>query len=136
MVHGVVEAGPADRAGVRPGDRIGAANGRGIAIFADLQSYVRLRPEEPIRFTVEREGESLQVNVMTDAMVIRDSFGNEARLGSLGVTSGPPTFEKLSTLKLVGAAVDQNMETVREMGVTRGQGITGGSTKKEMGEAH
>src|SRR3546814_20971129 len=66
-------------------------------------------------------------------MVIRDSFGNEARLGSLGVTSGPPTFEKLSPLKLVGAAVDQTMETVRAMVVTLGQVITGERSMKEMG---
>src|SRR3546814_1695427 len=70
---------------------------------------------------------------MTDAVVIRDSVRKEARLGSLGVTSGPPTFEKLAPLKLVGAAVDQTMETVRAMVVTLGQVITGERSMKEMG---
>ena len=133
IVHGVVEAGPADRAGFEPGDRILEANGRDIDIFADLQSYVRLRPDEPIRFTVERGGETVPINVVTDATVVRDNFGNEARMGALGVTSGPPTFEKLPPLQLVGAAVGQTVETVRAMVVTLGQVITGERSMKEMG---
>ncbi len=133
VVHGVVEAGAADRAGFQPGDRVVEANGRDIDIFADLQSYVRLRPDEPIRFTVERGGETIPIRVVTDATVVRDNFGNEARMGSIGVTSGPPTFEKLPPLQLVGAAVSQTVETVRAMVVTLGQVVTGERSMKEMG---
>src|SRR3546814_11639218 len=78
IVHGVVEAGPADRPGFRPGDRIVAANGRSIAIFADHPSYVRLQPEQPDRLTVWREGEPLQVHLMPEAKVIPDRFGHRA----------------------------------------------------------
>ncbi|PWG01207.1 RIP metalloprotease RseP [Sphingosinicella humi] len=133
VVHGVVEAGPADRAGFQPGDRVVEANGRGIDIFADLQSYVRLRPDTPIRFTVERGGETIPIKVVTDATVVQDNFGNEARMGSLGVTSGPPAFETLPPLQLFGAAVSQTVETVRAMIVTLGQVITGQRSMKEMG---
>jgi regulator of sigma E protease len=133
VVHGIAEAGPADRAGFLPGDRIVEANGRDVEVFTDLQAYVRLRPDESIRFTVARNGEPIILDVVTEARVVSDSFGNEARFGSLGVTSGPPTFEKLPPLGLVGAAVDQTVETVLAMVVTLGQVITGERSMKEMG---
>ena len=133
VVHGVVEAGAADRAGFRPGDRIVAADGRAIEIFADLQGYVSLRPAQSIRFTVERDGERLRIPVVTGETIARDSFGNEARLGSLGVTSGPPTYARLAPPALLGASVSQTIDTVRAMVTGLGQIITGQRSVKEMG---
>jgi regulator of sigma E protease len=133
VVRGVVEAGPADNAGIRPGDRIVAADGYDIDIFADLQAYVALRPDQAIRFTVERGSEHLPVSVTTGAKVARDSFGNEARIGQLGVVSGPPSFARLAPGELVGAAVDQTVQTVRTMVVGLGQIISGQRSVKEMG---
>ena len=133
VVNGIVEAGAADRAGLRPGDRIVKADGQGMDIFADLQSYVRLRPAQSITFTVERDGTPMRVAVVTDSRVMRDTFGNEARVGSLGITSGPPSFARLAPAQLLGAAVDQTVETVRAMVVALGQVITGERSMKEMG---
>ncbi len=54
----VVEGSPAERAGLRVGDRIIGVNGR--ALDTDIgsdEAYVRGRPGDPVEFTVERAGE-------------------------------------------------------------------------------
>jgi regulator of sigma E protease len=51
-VVGTIKQGSvAQRAGFRPGDRIVAVDGGAIQLFADLQTYVALRPDQPMRFS-------------------------------------------------------------------------------------
>ena len=57
-VEDVVEGSPAERAGLRVGDRIVGVNGR--ALDADVgsnEAYVRGRPGDPVELTVDRAGE-------------------------------------------------------------------------------
>jgi sigma-B regulation protein RsbU (phosphoserine phosphatase) len=58
-VEDVVEGSPAERAGLRPGDRIIGVNGRALA--ADIgsnEAYVHGRPGDPVEITVARAGET------------------------------------------------------------------------------
>lgn len=58
-VEDVVEGSPAERAGLRAGDRIVGVNGR--ALDADIgsdEAYVRGRPGDPVEITVVRVGEA------------------------------------------------------------------------------
>ena len=57
-VEDVVEGSPAERAGLRVGDRIIGINGRALDTdIASDEAYVRGRPGDPVEFTVERAGE-------------------------------------------------------------------------------
>ena len=57
-VEDVVEGSPAERAGLRVGDRIIGVNGRALDTdIASDEAYVRGRPGDPVEFTVERAGE-------------------------------------------------------------------------------
>ena len=57
-VEDVVEGSPAERAGLRVGDRIIGINGRALDTdIASDEAYVRGRPGDPVEFTVERSGE-------------------------------------------------------------------------------
>src|ERR1035441_9631612 len=57
-VEDVVEGSPAERAGLRVGDRVIGINGRVLDTdIASDQAYVRGRPGDPVEFTVERAGE-------------------------------------------------------------------------------
>ena len=133
IVTGVVAGGPADRAGVAPGDRIVEMNGRGIRNFAEVQDYVLLRPEQPLQLVVERGERRLPLPVTTGARLASDSFGNKAKIGTLGVTSTALELEKLPLSELPGQAVRQTAQTVQGMVVTLGQLITGQRSVKELG---
>jgi regulator of sigma E protease len=133
IVGGVLEDSPAASAGFRPGDKIIEVNGAGIDTFADLQSYVSLRPDRPMRFIVEREGAELALQATSRGELLRDQFGNEARIGRIGVAPGSLEFAPLPIHRLPGAAIDTTIDTVETMVVALGQVITGQRSVKELG---
>jgi sigma-B regulation protein RsbU (phosphoserine phosphatase) len=57
-VEDVMEGSPAERAGLRVGDRVIGINGRALGTdIASDEAYVRGRPGDPVEFTIERAGE-------------------------------------------------------------------------------
>jgi len=57
-VEDVTEGSPAERAGLRVGDRIIGVNGRALETdIGSSEAYVRGRPGDPVELTVERAGE-------------------------------------------------------------------------------
>ena len=133
LVTGVEQGAAADRAGFQPGDRIVRIDGRGIDTFAELYDHIRIRPDQKLDFTVERRGRTIELSAVTGARVEKDSFGNEARVGSLGVRGGSIGLKKVPAGELVGASLKQTASTVHMMVVTLGQVITGTRSVKEMG---
>jgi regulator of sigma E protease len=129
----VVEDSPAESAGFRPGDTIVEVDGSGIDTFADLQSYVSLRPGQPMRFVVERDGAKVPLQATPSSEILRDQFGNEARIGRIGVSPGALEFAPLPLHRLPGAAIDTTIDTVETMVVALGQVITGRRSVKELG---
>lgn len=71
---------PADRAGLKTGDRIVSADGKPIADYSDIQELVALNADRPIRLGVERDGQLLSVTV-TPAM------DRETGAGRIGIYS-------------------------------------------------
>jgi len=129
---------PAARAGIAPGDRIVEVNGNRIDTFVDLLSYVRLHPAEHMVVVLEREGVQRSVSLTSDARVMRDEFGNEARVGQLGIQGaqalgGGAGREYLPPHRLFGAAVETTWSTVQSMVVALGQVITGKRSVEELG---
>lgn len=58
LVEDVMEGSPAERAGLRVGDRVIGIDGRALDTdIASDQAYVRGRPGDPVEFTVQRAGE-------------------------------------------------------------------------------
>ncbi|HYD39159.1 MAG TPA: RIP metalloprotease RseP [Allosphingosinicella sp.] len=133
VVSGIAENSAAAQAGFRLGDRIVAINGNEIGRFEDIASYVALRPGQRMRFDVERGGRPIVIEAVPSTEVQRDRFGNEARIGRLGVARGGIEIVALQPHQAVGAAFRQTGETVEMMVVTLGQVITGTRSLKEMG---
>lgn len=134
VIGGVTSGSVAQRAGFQPGDRIVAVNGSAIELYTELQIYVALRPDEPMLFSVERGGRSLEIQATPGLHVERDRFGNEMRIGLLGVTqSGARTYEQLPFYRLPGAAIDQTIDSVRTMVTALGQVVSGRRSVSELG---
>jgi regulator of sigma E protease len=133
LVTGVEQGAAADRAGFQAGDRIVRIDGREIETFAELYDYIRIRPGQQLEFDVERNGGTIQLAATTGSRIERDTFGNEARIGSLGVQGGSIGLKKVPPGELVGRSLSQTANTVQMMVVTLGQVITGQRSVKEMG---
>jgi len=64
----VIEGAPAQKAGLREGDRVVAIDGVAVSEWQDVVGAVRERPDAALVLEVERDGTRLQVKVMTEAV--------------------------------------------------------------------
>lgn len=113
---GRVEAGgPAERAGLRAGDRITAIDGQAVADFPSLVEAISARPNRDIVIDYVREGRSAQLTVRSSADVVE---GRE--LGRIRVQTPPPPPwpESMVTLREYGPFESLSLATVRAWDMT------------------
>jgi regulator of sigma E protease len=133
VVGDVRDDSPAAAAGLVPGDRIVAVDGREIETFETLQGIVRDRAEVPLQLTVERAGALLELVVIPGLNEVTDRFGNQHRIGMIGVTS--PGIEVRRSNPAM-AIVEATTETFRLIGATLyalGEMIIGTRGTQELG---
>ncbi|RLQ23709.1 RIP metalloprotease RseP [Seongchinamella sediminis] len=108
LVDTIVAGGPAERAGLQPGDRILSADGVAMEKWMDWVRYVRARPGEAISLEYERDG-ALVSGLITPERVTDDSGEVFGRVGiSVAIPEMPEdmvrTFNR-GPLEAAGAAV-------------------------------
>ena len=106
-VGSLAPGGPAERAGIRVGDRITAVDGENIRSWSDLLGVVRDRPGQPVEVEYVRNGYTATVNLTLDA----EGSGEERR-GLIGIglseTSADYYARRTYTpLESLSAAVDK-----------------------------
>ena len=113
VIDDVVAGSVAYNAGLQGGDRITVVDGYEVRGFEDFQRLVATAPEREVTIVFERAGQSQTVVLVPEATVTEDRFGNEARVGRIGVTKdiGPDDV----TLYQPGpvAAIGMTFEEVR-----------------------
>ncbi len=77
--------GPAERAGVEPGDIVRKINGREINSFLAMQQIVQKSAGVPLQFTIERDGRLMELEVTPGPVTITDRDGKEAEVGRIGI---------------------------------------------------
>jgi regulator of sigma E protease len=128
----VVAGSAAARAGLRPGDRVVALNGRAVDTFDDIARYVAIRPRERVVIDAERAGSPVRLQAVIGADMLEDRFGNRMERGLLGMAGGRPVVEPVSPLRAIPVAIRQTGEIVRMTVETLGQVITGRRSVKDM----
>ena len=133
-VGGLKQGSVAAQAGFRLGDRILSINGTRIDNFADMQTYVALRPEEPMHFRVARGGQEIGIDATPATFVEEDRFHNRARIGRLGIDmAGQVEFRSVPFYQLPGTAVGKTLDSVQTMLTALGQVISGRRSLSELG---
>jgi regulator of sigma E protease len=84
----VVSGGAADRAGLKAGDRVTHAGGAPVRDWGSLVQLVRSHPSATLRLAVDRDGASLAIDVVPDAV-----NENGARVGRIGAAPLIPAAE-------------------------------------------
>ena len=129
----VTQGSAAEQAGIRPGDRIVSVGGRAVDRFEEISDFVRIRPDEPLRVELVRDGRPVALIATPRGELQRDRFGNEFKIGRLGIGNANPVIEPVAWWQLPGAAIGYTATTVRMMVETLGQVITGRRSVKELG---
>jgi regulator of sigma E protease len=120
-------------AGIRPGDRIVSIAGRETPSFEDISNFVLLRPGESVAVTVKRNNQVFTVPVTIGAVEQRDRFGQQFRIGRLGIYGDAETLVKPSPLELVPAAASYTVKLTRSMVDGLWQIISGRRSVTELG---
>ncbi len=98
----VLDGAPAQSAGILAGDRITAVDGRPVTYWEDLLREVHRGSAATIRFSVEREGRSLDVTVEPQVRQMKGLFGKHSALRFVGVApSSEVTLVKSGPLEAV-----------------------------------
>jgi len=134
-VIGEVETGSvAAEAVLVPGDRIVALDGEPVEDFLDLRRYVMTNPGAEVELTIEREGERRDVALTLASLTTKDQFGNEMRIGRLGVSPAPGgEMLPLGPAESVTLAFDQTGQILVMMVRGIRQILTGQRPVSELG---
>src|SRR5579872_1568495 len=85
IIEKVEPGSAAAEAGFEPGDLVRTIDGQAIQRFEDMQRIIQARPGEHLSVTFERDGKPLSVTVTPKEQRFTDRFGNDQRIGLLGV---------------------------------------------------
>jgi regulator of sigma E protease len=133
-IGAVIANSPAAAAGFQPGDDIVAVDGRTIETFLDLKTYVALRPDQDMVFSVHRGNAEVELRARPRNEIDHDQFGNQAHIGTLGVRpSGTLHFTPLPLERLPGAAISATVDSVQTLLTALGQVISGRRSVSELG---
>ncbi len=118
----------AERAGLRPGDRIGAVDGVSIPNFVNLQRLVAASPGRRVTLTVRRGDDTLQVPVTLDTV-----RSGGLRSGQLGVVAQLPPPRRLALPQAAVAAVQTTWFVIVSWVAGLGQIIAGHVAASQIG---
>jgi len=109
VVGKVMEGSAADHAGLKPGDRLLAIDGKTVKRFEEIQQVITAHPDERLSLLVQRDGREIALTAVT-----QNRMAGGKRVGLLGITAGPITYERLSPWQTVGAAFAQTWRVTAE----------------------
>ncbi|MCW0182962.1 RIP metalloprotease RseP [Zavarzinia sp.] len=134
VVDAVSPGSAAEKAGLQPGDRFKAVDGRSVESFEDLRLLMRLNQGTPVRVDIERAGQVLSIDVTPTVTEIDDGQGGKQKIGLLGVAPAGVEFKERGVFdsawyatREVGTVVHVTVTAVGQMiGGTRGTEELGG----------
>lgn len=133
VVDEVVEQSAAFEAGLQKGDRIVAINGSPIDDFSGIREVVAQSADQKLHFKIQRQQELLDVVVVPQSKVSRDLFGDEVKVGMIGVTASKVRHEDLT---LAQSFIHANQETYHvSIAIFKaiGELVTGRRSVEELG---
>lgn len=119
QIFAIQQGGPADRAGLEPGDRIVAVAGQETDSWGEVRSFIQTHPGEAVTFTVERDDERVDIEatigralfnannrpvaVEQEGKELRDPKSGEHTAGFMGVEADA-AYETYGVVGALGRA--------------------------------
>jgi len=133
VVGEVMAESPAEQAGLQPGDRFLRVDGEKVQRFEDLQRIISLRPGIPVNAEIERNGQTLSIELTPERIEQEDQFGNPQPLGRIGVTRTGYEHVRHDPISAVAEAFRQTWALVVTIFDVIGQIVTGDRSSSEIG---
>jgi regulator of sigma E protease len=132
-VSAVINGGPAQIAGIRPGDRILAVANRQTETFEDVYQAVTLRPGEQVIIIVQRGSEHLQLSAQIGVKLETDRFGQQFKVGRLEILGSERQYVPPSVINLIPAATSYTFKITQWMVDGLWQILSGRRSVKDLG---
>jgi regulator of sigma E protease len=102
---------PAQQVGLRTGDRIVAVNGARVADWDALADIIRVKPGQSVRLSIEREGQTFDVEVTPRATRQQGPNGEE-EIGLIGILAPAPDSQvrRLNPVSAVWAGATKTVD--------------------------
>ena len=133
VVAGFSAGSPAKAAGLKTGDRVVAVDGGAIDDFDALRHRIWPYPGGDFTLTVRRDGAEFPIKVRAQTKVLKDEFGNESKIGLLGVMAAKPALVAVGPVDAITLAGQQTWGIVRILVVGISQIVTGQRSIDELG---
>ena len=92
VIGEVAQGGPAERAGLNPGDRVVSLNGKPVKTWEEMAQFIRMNRAKPVAMEIERNGARLDFTVFPEI-----STENNKIIGKIGIGAKIEQMEKLFT---------------------------------------
>ncbi len=135
VVEEVMPQSVADAAGILPGDRLVRVDGYTVRAFEDFARYVATAPERTVTLGIERAGAPISMQVVPAATDITDRFGNNQRIGRIGVTgmAGGSELYRPGPVEAVGMTLDDIRFIIDRTGAFLGDFFVGRGDPQQLG---
>ena len=133
VVSSLQSGSPAAAAGMAVGDRILALDGDPIVSFDELRERVLPYPGGKLTLQIQRGTRTFDTSLTIAAAIEKDQFGNEAKLGRIGVLAANRQPLAVGPVEAVTLAWDQTIGVMRTMVTGIGQIFAGERSVKELG---
>lgn len=88
MIGDVLPGAPAELAGVFPGDKLVAIDGVPVSRWRELEALVSKSADRVMKWTVERNGQVIQIDLKPAAVEVENALGRRVQIGRAGVSLG------------------------------------------------
>lgn len=125
-IDGVAPGSVAERAGIQQGDRLLEWDGNRPTGDQSFIRHVKINPGTTVDLKLDREGRTIERDVMIARVPVEDRFGNKASIGRLGVTFGHAMEPVRNPARLMSTAVHEtagllSMQTLTIWQMIRGE---------------
>jgi regulator of sigma E protease len=104
MIGEIIPGSPAEKAGLKSGDKIVAIDGQNVKEWTELVKLIHSQPEKELTFNIERNGQNLNYK-------ITPQLDPENNIGLIGIS--PKTYwQKASPLKAIGLALERTWQII------------------------
>lgn len=133
VVGAFSEQSAARDAGLEIDDRITAVNGQTITDFYEIVDEIVPYPGRELVLTVERDGTAFTIPITAASVMRTDQFGNEGRVGQIGVSPKSGEFVQLGLGQSISFAANECWKITGMMVTGLGQILSGERSVKELG---